>query len=610
MGPITPDELDHTLRRLPRGKAPGKSGLINELWTHAGPRCKDVLRLLLNECLRLEDIPTPWKQSVIVPIPKTPEFTGNLDQLRPIALLESSRKILSAILTRRLSKPWSSTECSRGLNLGFRANRQAADLAFAIQGLCEASHLAEKPLELLSLDVRRAYDSVSLTTLQHSLRRIRVPEGYIRMLSNIHSGRSAQILTAFGLTQPFHACDGTGPRRDQRSRSVAHRVRSSAVPPGEERQRGPTGRAGPVHTSPGEDPPISTRRSGRHDVLRRSIRRRSHADGNEPGRSPRAGRHLQRLVRGARHRDQPSEIGAPVVRPEEQQAFTGSHIQLGTGATRAPVLKIQPPKEPLRILGMYIVPNGTHGPVHQMCVDLASSQAKLLRSRAMTDKIALFVVRAVMMPALTHKMQGHAFSPKEMHQIFKPIMHALKHACGLPTSFPSSLMHHRLAGNVPRLETVHTANNLTLLVRAMNMPSPLAEIIMTRIAATEHATRFPGPMLEVPWHVQPGHVRSTANGRRRLLIPDAGHVPPRARTNSGQANVLGAVESGQHAPGAGAVTLAPRRLSPSGCPERKWQRPTSVPVSGHRILLRTTGGETQQRSCGNLLDAGHSSSTK
>ena len=96
----------------------------------------------------------------------------------------------------------------RGLNLGFRANRQAADLAFAIQGLCEASRLAEKPIELLSLDVRRAYDSVSLTTLQHSLRRIRVPEGYIRLLSNIHSGRSAQILTAFGLTQPFQPATG------------------------------------------------------------------------------------------------------------------------------------------------------------------------------------------------------------------------------------------------------------------------------------------------------------------------------------------------------------------------------------------------------------------
>ena len=74
----------------------------------------------------------------------------------------------------------------------------------------------------------------------------------------------------------------------------------------------------------------------------------------------------------------------------------------------------------------------------------------------MTDKIALFVVRAVMMPALTYKMQGHAFTRNEMHHIFKPLMHALKHAYDLPTTFPSSFMHHRLAGNDSRRSTRRT----------------------------------------------------------------------------------------------------------------------------------------------------------
>src|SRR5262245_60402295 len=83
-----------------------------------------------------------------------------LAPLRPITLLESTRKILSSILTRRLKPAIEQHGVLRGLNLGFRQNRQAADLAFAIQGLCEASRMAGRPLDLLSLDVRRAYDSV------------------------------------------------------------------------------------------------------------------------------------------------------------------------------------------------------------------------------------------------------------------------------------------------------------------------------------------------------------------------------------------------------------------------------------------------------------------
>ena len=73
--------------------------------------------------------------------------------------------------------------------------------------------------------------------------------------------------------------------------------------------------------------------------------------------------------------------------PATRQHTQGSPIQLGTGARRAPVLKLQPLKELLRVLGMYIVPDGDHAPIYRMCEELAESQAELLRSRAMTDKI-------------------------------------------------------------------------------------------------------------------------------------------------------------------------------------------------------------------------------
>jgi Reverse transcriptase (RNA-dependent DNA polymerase) len=208
--------------------------------------------------------------------------------------------------------------------------------------------------------------------------------------------------------------------------------------------------------------------------------------------------------------------------PVSNQPTSGELIQMGKGTSRASIRRLQPLSEPLRILGMYIVPDGRHAPIYQMCKELASTQAKMLRSRAMTDKIALFVVRAVMIPALSYKMQGHAFTEKEIQQISKPLLQALKHVCSLPTTFPSSILHHRLAGKVPRLTTVHTGNNLTLLTRAMNAPTPLNEIIHTRIAATEHYARFPGPMLEIPWHVLPYH--RSLDCKRRLLIPSMASI--------------------------------------------------------------------------------------
>ena len=463
--------------------------------------------------------PQPGSKAWSSRSPRRAEFTGNLDQLRPITLLESTRKIFSAILTQTTpARSSSSTECSAGSTWASERIRQAADLAFAIQGLCEASHMAGRPIDLLSLDVRRAYDSVSLTTLQHSLRRIRVPEGYIRMLSNIHTSRTAQILTAHGLTQPYAPATGLD-QGEINAPTLWLVVYDPLLCLLEKSGKGI--RLGELVQ---DTPAMRKIHPGLHSKLQDTVVfGGAYADDLTLMATNRTD--LQALADICNDWFEAHDIEVNPVKsvhlsydPATRQPTTGGPIQLGKGARRAPVLRLQPPKEPLRVLGMYIVPDGSHAPMYQMCKELASSQAKLLRSRAMTDKMALFVARAVLMPALTYKMQGHAFTRQEMHQIFKPLMHALKHACGLPISFPSSFMHHRLAGKVPRLETVHTANNLTLLVRAMNAPTPLGEITQARIAATEHSRTFPGPMLEIPWHVQQGHQKVDGKGQR-LLIP-------------------------------------------------------------------------------------------
>ena len=178
MQPITGDELGDTLLRLPLGKAPGKSGLVNELWIHAGYTCKHALRALLNECLHHhEDIPTSWKQSVVVPIPKTAEQSSAGISTSCVPSPSSSRRARSsrpAILTRRLThppRPSRATKCSVGSTWASERTAKQRTSRLPSRGC------VKQAIELLSLDVRRAYDSVSLTTLQRSLRRIlRVPD--------------------------------------------------------------------------------------------------------------------------------------------------------------------------------------------------------------------------------------------------------------------------------------------------------------------------------------------------------------------------------------------------------------------------------------------------
>ena len=71
---------------------------------HLDNKSTSMLLKILNACIILETIPKTWKQSAVYPISKKPKFNGQLNQTRPITLIEHARKIFTKILTRRISK--------------------------------------------------------------------------------------------------------------------------------------------------------------------------------------------------------------------------------------------------------------------------------------------------------------------------------------------------------------------------------------------------------------------------------------------------------------------------------------------------------------------------
>lgn len=201
---VSAEELKKRLRELPNGKAAGVSGVTNEMLKHAGTDVHALMAAIFTACLDRQDVPEAWKVGVIHPIPKTPQWTGDLAQLRPITLLETVRKLFSLILTRRLQDVVEERGILRGGNFGFTRGRRTTDFVHVARAVVDDALLRKRHLELLLLDVRRAYDSVSWSSLEHSLRRIQLPQSYINLLANIFRSREAKVRTAHGTTEPFH----------------------------------------------------------------------------------------------------------------------------------------------------------------------------------------------------------------------------------------------------------------------------------------------------------------------------------------------------------------------------------------------------------------------
>ncbi|KAG9284359.1 hypothetical protein G9A89_023616 [Geosiphon pyriformis] len=92
------------VKNLPDGKAAGLSSISNEMWKHCDESVLVLLLRLLNLCLVYKSVPDAWKEVWISMIPKPYEWDGVLTNTRPIALIETSRKILSKILSDRISR--------------------------------------------------------------------------------------------------------------------------------------------------------------------------------------------------------------------------------------------------------------------------------------------------------------------------------------------------------------------------------------------------------------------------------------------------------------------------------------------------------------------------
>ncbi|EXX71986.1 hypothetical protein RirG_073630 [Rhizophagus irregularis DAOM 197198w] len=59
-----------------------------------------------------------------------------------------------------------------------------------------------KKLWMVTQDMMKAYDSVSLESLQLALRRLDIPEKFILWITGLFKDRQISVITAFGLIQP------------------------------------------------------------------------------------------------------------------------------------------------------------------------------------------------------------------------------------------------------------------------------------------------------------------------------------------------------------------------------------------------------------------------
>ena len=189
-------------------KAPGPSGITYNFVKKTQKELTPLLVQLFNQILESEKLLFKWSTSNIYPISKKLNWTYNILETHPIALLDTFRKIFTKILTKRLGQIISSHPIISKLNFAGLPNQSTFEPINILNSIYNKHKLQNEELWILSLDISATFDSVNLEMLQSSMKQIQIPEKFIKISFSLLTNRKTQILNEHGPTNTINIMDG------------------------------------------------------------------------------------------------------------------------------------------------------------------------------------------------------------------------------------------------------------------------------------------------------------------------------------------------------------------------------------------------------------------
>jgi exonuclease III len=155
--PIEKSEVEFALNRLNNGRTVGPDGIPGELLKYGGPMIAITLKTIFNQMFERQEYLTSLGEGLLVPLNK-PGKEHTVDNVRPITLLNMTRKTLSLVVLHRMKSAVQSfvplSQC------GFRAGRSTMDAAWAYAWLKAMAWKYKRAIHIIGIDMSKAFDTV------------------------------------------------------------------------------------------------------------------------------------------------------------------------------------------------------------------------------------------------------------------------------------------------------------------------------------------------------------------------------------------------------------------------------------------------------------------
>ncbi len=188
---ISEDDVWQVFIKNKRRKAPGPDGVSPACLKSCADQLAPIFTQIFNRSLELCEVPSCFKRSTIIPVPKKPKITG-LNDYRPVALTSVVMKSFERLVLAYLKA--STGPLLDPLQFAYRANRSVDDavnmgLHFTLQHL-------DRPgtyVRILFVDFSSAFNTIIPDTLQNKLTQLSVPTSVCQWINSFLTDRQQLV---------------------------------------------------------------------------------------------------------------------------------------------------------------------------------------------------------------------------------------------------------------------------------------------------------------------------------------------------------------------------------------------------------------------------------
>lgn len=196
------------LQGMESDKTPGSDGLSEEFYATFWNLIKKDVQEVINNSYLFGGTCETWSDGITTIIYKkaSPE---NLKNWRPITLLNTDCKILTATISARL-KPILPEIVNGTQKCGIRG-RQITDVLRNTQAAVEYANERGKQLLVVNFDQEKAFDRINHEYMHKILERDHLPKNITRLIKNLYQKSNSRILINGALTDKIHIGRGIWP---------------------------------------------------------------------------------------------------------------------------------------------------------------------------------------------------------------------------------------------------------------------------------------------------------------------------------------------------------------------------------------------------------------